>query len=57
MSAVRGDGKRQADGCCSPSGRTSIAPAAPAVGFAVSASCSAATAPGRSSESSLSSRQ
>ena len=56
-SAVPGDGKRQAEGCCSPSGRTSIAPAAPARSSAASAACSATVAPGSSSESSLSSRQ
>ena len=52
----RGVGKRQADGCCAPSGRRSRAPGgARAPGGRSSASCSAAVAPGRSSESSLSS--
>src|SRR3954452_7798667 len=54
-SAVAGVGKRQALGCSVPSGRRSRAPAAAALGRSVSAAWSAATAPGLSSESSLSS--
>ena len=56
-SEVPRPGSRQAEGCGSPSGSSSCAPAATARGFARSASTSAATAPGRSSVSSLSSRQ
>ena len=56
-SAVPTPGKRQAQGTGSPSESSSCAPAAAALGSASSAATSAAAAPGRSSESSLSSRQ
>src|SRR3954468_10572315 len=54
-SAVAGVGKRHALGWSVPSGRRRRAPAAAALGRSVSAAWSAATAPGLSSESSLSS--
>src|SRR3954454_9625313 len=53
-SAVAGVGKRQALGWSVPSGRRRRAPAAAGFGRSVSAAWSAATAPGLSSESSLS---
>ena len=55
--AVPADGKRHAEGCCAPSGCTSIAPAAPASSSRSSAAYRATTQPSSSSESSLSSRQ
>ena len=56
-SAVATLGKRHADGCWTPSGLTSVAPAAAAPSLFASAACSAAVAPGSSSESPFSSRQ
>ena len=56
-SAVPTPGKRQAQGTGSPAESSSCGVAAAALGSASSAAISAALAPGRSSESSFSSRQ